>query len=146
MVHIENSLIINKPLPEVFRLSSDFERYPQFLPSVKEVQILERSGDKMTIQRTGVSSGGKELGWKSEVETKENEWIRARQLEGPIPGMLVEWKFSEVPEGTQVVISHDFNYRKIPLIGNLIGRTIVARIVGRMADDTLAAIKKEAEG
>lgn len=145
MTYIENSLIIHKQLAEVFKVSADFEQYPQFLPSVKKVQILERDGNKMIIKRTGVAGSKKEVSWKSEVEVKENEWIKATQLEGPIPGMKVEWKFNDVSDGTRIIISHDFKYNKIPFIGELIGRTIVAKIVGQMADNTLAAIKKKLE-
>lgn len=144
MVHVKNSILIEKDLAEVFKVAADFESYPEFIPTYKSVQILERQGDELLIERVGLA-GGREVKWRSRVVIKENKSIKAVQLEGPLAGMEIEWSFEEAAQGTLVLLTHNFEYRKIPLIGSLIGRLIVKRIVSRMADDTLKAIKKRVE-
>ena len=123
-------------------MSSDFEAWPQFIPTYKEVKVIERKGNKMVIERKG-SVGGRDVLWKSEAELFPSERIRSKQVIGPIPDMEIEWLFEDVEEGTRIRLIHNFLYKKPPLIGWIIGRLIVKRIVSGMAQKTLEAIKKK---
>lgn len=44
------SIVINAPLEKVFALITDYERYKDFLPEVRAVRVLDRSGGTVTVQ------------------------------------------------------------------------------------------------
>lgn len=144
MVRAEDTILIIKgDVKDVFNVSSDFEKYPEFIPTYKRVRILSKEGRKMIVERES-SSGYK---WKSRVFVdKDSRSIKAEQLEGPLKGMKIEWEFIEVEDGVKIVLTHEFEYKKVPLIGNLVGRLIVSRIVKKMAMKTLEGVKKRVEG
>lgn len=145
MIKVENTICIKAKRDRVFSVVSDFEAWPQFIPTYKEVKIIEREGNKMVIERKG-EVGGKDVLWRSEVELFPSDLIKSRQVTGPIPDMEIEWRFEEAKEETKIILTHSFEYKKIPLIGNIIGHLIVAKIVKRMAQGTLIAIKRRIEG
>lgn len=145
MIKVRNTVVINAPRDEVFSVASDFERWPEFMPSYKEVKIVERTEDKMVIERMGQVIG-KPAFWKSEVSLEPPKMIKAKQVKGPIPDMDIEWLFEELDGETKIVLVHNFEYKKIPLIGGIIGRLIAAKIVRRMAQETLEDIKRRIEG
>ncbi|MEW6606211.1 MAG: SRPBCC family protein [bacterium] len=144
MIQTKNTIIINKDIDKVFEIATDFERYPEFIPTYKKVKIIEKNADNIIIERSGMA-GGKEITWRSLVKLEKNKSITAEQLAGPIPGMKIEWLFEEVGNTTKITLIHNFEYKKIPLIGPIIGKFIVAKIVYKMADDTLKAIKNRVE-
>ncbi|MDI6703194.1 MAG: SRPBCC family protein [bacterium] len=142
MIHTEDTIVIKGNVDEVFEISSDVERYPEFIPTYKEVRILSKEGPEMIVERES-EAGYK---WRSRVFVdKDKRLIKAEQLEGPLKGMKIEWKFAEIDDGTRIVLTHDFEYKKVPLIGNLIGRLIVSRIVKKMATQTLEGVKRKVE-
>jgi len=152
MVNVENTVVINAPREEVFSLACDFESWPEFMPSYKEVKIVQRSEDRMVIERKG-EVRGKPVFWKSEVRLEPPNMIKARQVEGPIPDMEAEWFFEALNGETKIVLIHSFEHKKvpligakIPLIGEIIARLIAAKVVRRMAQETLEAIKRRVEG
>lgn len=143
MVRVENSILIQAKLEDVFQVAVDVEKYPEFIPSYKEVKILATEDNKMIVKRTGLVRG-KRVEWKSEVIVQQNKSIQAVQLEGPLRGMKINWWFEERDGATTITLTHEFEY-PIPFIGQLIGRWIVAKMISQMAQDTLAGIKKRIE-
>lgn len=145
MIRTVNSILIKADIDRVFSVAADMEKYPEFIPSYKEVKVVSREGNKMLVERIG-QVGKKMVKWKSCVMLEPNSSIYAEQIEGPIKGMQIQWLFEDTKDGVQITLTHAFEYKKIPLIGNLIGRLIVARIVKQMADETLKGIKTKVEG
>ncbi|MEK9149996.1 MAG: SRPBCC family protein [Candidatus Desantisbacteria bacterium] len=142
MIKVENTIYIKAKRDRVFSVVSDFEAWPEFIPTYKEVKVIERKGDKIVIERKG-SVGGREVLWKSEAELFPSERISSRQVIGPIPDMEIEWLFEDAGEGTRIRLIHSFSYKKPLLIGWVIGRLIVKNVVKGMAQKTLEAIKKK---
>ena len=103
MIKVENTVVIDAPQKEVFSVASDFESWPEFMPSYKEVKITEKTEDRMVIERMG-EVRGKPVFWKSEVRLEPPNMIKARQIKGPIPDMDIEWLFEEVEGGTKIVL------------------------------------------
>lgn len=144
MIRTVNSILIKADLNRVFSVAADMEKYPEFIPSYKEVKVVSREGNKMIVERIG-QVGKKTVKWKSCVMLEPNKSIYAEQLEGPIKGMQIQWLFEDTRDGVKITLTHDFEYKKIPLIGSLIGKLIVAKIVKQMADETLKGIKIKVE-
>ncbi len=141
MIRTVNSILIKADINRVFSVATDMEKYPEFIPSYKEVKVVSREGNKMIVERSG-QVGKKTVKWKSCVTLTPPKSIHAEQLEGPIKGMQIQWLFEDTRDGVKITLTHDFEYKKIPLLGNLIGRLIVARIVKKMAEETLKGISK----
>jgi len=43
------TIVINAPVEKVFDVISNFERYPEFLPEVKEIRTSNRQGDTVDV-------------------------------------------------------------------------------------------------
>ncbi|MCP3105145.1 SRPBCC family protein [Myxococcus sp. K15C18031901] len=43
------TIVINAPVEKVFDVISNFERYPEFLPEVKEIRTSNRKGDTVDV-------------------------------------------------------------------------------------------------
>ncbi|MBI4778362.1 SRPBCC family protein [Candidatus Desantisbacteria bacterium] len=144
MISIRNEIIVDAAVSIVFNIAADMEKYPEFIPTYKKVRIVQQDGQRMIIERVGLV-GKKEVMWKSEVWLEAEKTISAVQLEGPLQGMMVKWQFEKRDGRTRILLVHDFEYKKIPLIGNLIAKFIIAQIVSRMADETLVGIRRRVE-
>ena len=47
MPRVESSIIINGPVDKVYECAKDIERFPEYMPDVKEVKMLERDGGRV---------------------------------------------------------------------------------------------------
>lgn len=144
MPSLEASIVIEAPARIVYELAKDQERFPEFMPDVESVTIVERHGDKV-ISR-----------WKTLVEEAPIEWteedvfddaalrVDYRLLEGDLDTFEGTWTFVDGPGCTNVnlVVEYDFG---VPTLAELIGPTLHKK-VKENAEMMLAALKREAEG
>ncbi|WP_157935375.1 type II toxin-antitoxin system RatA family toxin [Kyrpidia spormannii] len=82
------------PWHEVFDWVANFERYPEFVPDLTKVVVLER-GEDWTISRWEAKIGGTPLGWTERdvwVREKEGGRIVFEQLEGDLKRFSGHWK------------------------------------------------------
>ena len=148
MPHIENQVAINAPLEMVFALARDQESFPQFMPDVESVTVVERSedGSRMVTDWVAVASDFKlKVRW-----TEEDLWdeaactCRFTQLKGDYTAYGGLWTFAaEGPNMT--VFKSEIDYElDIPLIGPLL-KAVVARLMRDNTQKILDAIKTRAE-
>lgn len=147
MPHIETSILVNADRDRVFALARDIERYPEFVPDVKSVRIVEQSADRQVSEWVGLVQAGQvsiEMKW-----TEEDFWDEAthtcrwRQIKGDFQQYDGVWTFHETPDGTEMRMAIDYRY-DVPLIGPLI-KSLVARLMKANADAILSALKAQAE-
>jgi ribosome-associated toxin RatA of RatAB toxin-antitoxin module len=144
MPFVETTIVVNAPASDVYELAKDQERFPDFMPDVELVTVLERTGDR-TISR-----------WKTLVEEAPIEWIEEdrfddvarrvdyRLLEGDLDTFEGAWTFDERPDGLTFVclqVTYDFG---VPTLAELIGPTLHKK-VQENSEMMLAALKREAE-
>lgn len=127
----------------MYELAKDQERFPQFMPDVETVVVLERHPDRV-ISR-----------WKTLVEEAPIEWIEEdrfddanlridyRLLEGDLDKFEGGWRFSEREGMTHVKLGVDYDFG-VPTLAELIGPTLQKK-VRENSEMMLAALKKEAE-
>ena len=148
MPHIENHTEINAPLETVFALARDPESFPQFMPDVESVTLVERSADggRSVADWVAVASDFKlKVRW-----TEEDIWdeaahtCRFTQLKGDYTAYGGQWTF--IPEGPNVTrFLSEIDYElDIPLIGPLL-KAVVARLMRDNTQKILEAIKARAE-
>lgn len=138
---------VEAPRSVVYALAEDIERFPEFMPDVQEVSILEKHEDGTQVSRwVGViKEFHRTITW-----TEEDYWDAAkftctfRQLEGDFHLYQGTWTFAEKDNGTtEINLEVEYEYN-VPLIGNLI-KGILHRKMQENCDNMLVAIKDKAE-
>ncbi len=143
MPYVETKIAIAAPARIVYELAKDQERFPQFMPDVETVKVLERHADRV-ISR-----------WKTLVEEAPIEWteedrfddaalrIDYHLLEGDLDTFEGAWTFAELDGVTHVVLGVEYDFG-VPTLAELIGPTL-HRKVQENSEMMLAALKVEAE-
>jgi len=131
-----------------FRVASELEKFPDFMPDVEEVRVLERRDDGYArvawVGHARLASIDKTVRW-----TEESWWdsesltSRFEQVEGDYKHYRGDWAFTAVPAGTRIRLTVDFDLG-LPLIGPMILR-LLDNIMQKNIDSMLSAIKNEAE-
>ena len=143
MPYVETTIAIAAPARVVYELAKDQERFPQFMPDVETVKVLERHADRV-ISR-----------WKTLVEEAPIEWteedrfddaalrIDYHLLEGDLDTFEGAWTFEERDGVTNVVLGVEYDFG-VPTLAELIGPTLHKK-VQENSEMMLAALKIEAE-
>jgi coenzyme Q-binding protein COQ10 len=143
MPYVETSIAVAAPARVVYELAKEQERFPQFMPDVESVTILERR------------PGGTISRWKTLAEEARIEWteedrfdddtlrIEYQLIEGDLDKFEGSWTFVELEGVTHVVLGVDYDFG-VPTLAELIGPTL-ERKVRENSEMMLAALKREAE-
>jgi ribosome-associated toxin RatA of RatAB toxin-antitoxin module len=137
---------VNAPLDVVYALARNIEAFPEFMPDVQEVEILEQRPDGTQKSRwVGIIKEFKRtIKWTEEDHWDDvNHTCAFAQLEGDFSAYRGAWRFQEAAVGTHVELEVEYEY-DVPLIGNLI-KALLKRKMQENCDNMLAAIKAEAE-
>lgn len=148
MPHIDNEVLVDAPLDRVYALAKDVESFPDFMPDVESLVVVERSpdGSRTVTDWVGIASDFKlKVRW-----TEEDVWddvghtCRFQQIKGDYQSYGGLWTFSDAGEGrTKFVSSLDYNL-EVPLIGPLL-KKVVARLMRDNTQKLLEAVKARAE-
>ncbi len=143
MPYVESKVVIDAPARAVYELAKDQERFPQFMPDVESVTIIERRPD-CVISR-----------WKTLVEEAPIEWteedrfddgalrIDYRLIEGDLDRFEGAWTFEHRDGRTHVSLGVDYDFG-VPTLAELIGPTLEKK-VRENSEMMLAALKRQAE-
>jgi coenzyme Q-binding protein COQ10 len=143
MPYVETTIEIKAPAKKIYDLAKDMERYPEFMPDVETVKILESKGNQ-TVTR-----------WKTLVEEAPIEWtevdifddartrIDYRLIEGDLDKFEGAWTFEERNGVTKVVLGVDYDFG-VPTLAELIG-PILQKKVEENSQMMLRALKEKCE-
>ena len=143
MPFVEVKIVIEAPARSVYALAKDLERFPEYMPDVEAVTVLERNGDRMLTR------------WKTLVEEAPIEWtevdifddaavrIDYRLIEGDLDKFEGSWTFEERDGKTFVTLGVEYDFG-VPTLAELIGPTLRKK-VQENSEMMLAALKREAE-
>ncbi len=143
MPSVNTTIVVDAPARDVYALAKDQERFPQYMPDVELVTVLERH-DGRTISK-----------WKTLVEEAPIEWIEEdlfddtklrvdyKLLEGDLDTFEGSWTFEEREGRTHVVLIVEYDFG-VPTLAELIGPTLHKK-VQENSEMMLAALKAEAE-
>lgn len=147
MPRVESSIVINAPVDKVFAIARDIEAFPEFMPDLKKVTILEKSPD-------GLHTKSEFVGYIKDFRItmkwiEEDDWDEQartcsfRLVKGDFKSYSGLWTFEPVDGGTKFSSVIDFEY-EIPLIGPII-KTLVAKLMQQNVENMLQAIKQKSE-
>ena len=143
MPYVENTILIAAPATIVYAIAKEQERFPDFMPDVESIVVVERRPDGVVTR------------WKTLVEDAPIEWteddrfdderirIDYRLIEGDLEKFEGAWTFEERDGGTLVCLGVDFDFG-VPTLAELIGPTL-ERKVRENSQMMLDALKREAE-
>ncbi len=143
MPYVECTIVVHAPARVVYELAKDQERFPEFMPDVELVTVLERHGDRIVSR------------WKTLVEEAPIEWVEEdvfddaalrvdyKLLEGDLDTFEGAWTFEERDGATFVKLGIDYDFG-VPTLAELIGPTLHKK-VRENGEMMLAALKREAE-
>ena len=147
MPRVENEITIAADVETVYRTAKEVERFPEFMPDVKSIRVLERSDDD---RRTVVEWVGLIPEFKTTVKwVEEDRWDDAAHtcdfslVRGDFKSYGGQWRFDETSEGTRFTSTVDYEY-DIPLIGPLI-KALIKKKMGENVDRLQAALKERIE-
>ncbi len=143
MPFVECSIVVRAAARDVYELAKEQERFPEFMPDVELVTVIERDGAR-TVSR-----------WKTLVEDAPIEWIEEdlfdddalrvdyRLLEGDLETFQGAWTFEQREDGTYVHLGIEYDFG-VPTLAELIGPTLHKK-VQENGDMMLVALKTEIE-
>jgi aromatase len=112
--HTENEIVIAAPLDLVWDMTNDVANWPQLFTEYASAEILRQEGEKTTFRLTmHPDENGKVWSWVSEREAdRDTLTVKARRVEtGPFAFMNIRWRYEEVPQGTRMVWTQDFQMK-----------------------------------
>lgn len=147
--------LVAAPLPVIFDLAADVERWPARLTHYRFVRMLERRDDGGGLVEMSATREFGPLPWPTwwtsmmtvarPGRTAEPA-VRFRHVRGITAGMDVEWSFDAVGGGTLVRIVHVWNGPPWPVIGDVAARAVIGPVfVHGIATRTLAGLARAAE-
>lgn len=143
MPFVEVRIEVDAPARDVYELAKEQERFPEFMPDVESVTVLERYPDRVITR------------WKTLVEDAPIEWteedrfddgattITYRLLEGDLDVFEGTWSFEERDGRTYVRLGVEYDFG-VPTLAELIGPTL-QRKVQENSEMMLRGLKGEAE-
>lgn len=144
MPYVESNIFIQGDINKIYQIAKDMERYPDFMPDVKSVKIINSSNNKTTTEWI-TSVDGTPICWTEMDEFDDQKRnIKYKLLEGDLEKFEGEWIFSEVDRGTEVTLTVDFDFG-MPTLAELLG-PILEEKVRENCTMMLTAMKKKVEG
>ena len=143
MAYVECAIDVAAPAATVYGLAKEQERFPEFMPDVETVEVVERHPGKVITR------------WKTWVEDAPIEWTEEDRfddaemridyalIEGDLDTFDGTWTFHENGGTTRVVLGVEYDFG-VPTLAELIGPTLEKK-VRENAEMMLAALKREAE-
>ncbi|HTU69676.1 MAG TPA: SRPBCC family protein [Candidatus Baltobacteraceae bacterium] len=143
MPYAESRIAIAASARAVYELAKDQERFPEFMPDVETVRVLERHPDRV-ISR-----------WKTLVEEAPIEWTEEDRfddgalridyalLEGDLDTFQGAWTFEERDGLTHVLLTVEYDFG-VPTLAELIGPTLQRKVIEN-SEMMLKALKEQAE-
>ncbi len=148
-MHTVDRIIVRAPLPRVFAVASDVERWPTFLSHYRWVRVLERGNGRCLVEMAAWRRFGAvryPTWWVSEMQIMPEHAVRYRHVRGITRGMAVEWRFTPVPTGIEVTIDHQWRGPDWPLIGRVAADWVIGPLfVHGIATRTLVGVQRRAE-
>lgn len=140
---VERTITINAPAEAIYRLIKDVERYPQFIPDVKDVKVV--SGDPQDrIARWYAIIDGVEFRWTERAMYDDAHLlVRYRLVKGDLDKFQGEWIVRSAGGRTEVTLTVDYDLG-IPSLEDVMAMVLYDKVTMN-AQHLLEGIKEEAE-
>jgi coenzyme Q-binding protein COQ10 len=139
MAGATRSITINAPLDTVFEVVADVERYPEFLPEVKKIQVTNRRGNELDAHY--VAEVVKTIKYTVHLKEERPNRISWTFVEGELmKDNRGHWDLQDLGNGQTKA-----TYNIEVTLGPLVPKTIVNALVDTSLPRLLENFKKRAE-
>lgn len=143
MAQVTASTTIAAPLDAVYAAARAVETFPEFMPDLESVEILERFNGNTVSRWVGLVQGRK-IRWVEEDLWDDTAYrCDFRQREGDFTRYQGSWRFEPVDGGTRTTIDVDFQL-DIPLAGALLSNLLKV-LMRKNIENMLGALKGQVE-
>ena len=116
MARTDNSVVIDRPLDEVWGRMNDVASWPDLFSEYAKAEILERNDNTITFRLTthpDPEYDGQVWTWVSErTVDPETKTVKAHRIEtGPFEYMNIEWYFEPKDGGTEMRWVQEFSMK-----------------------------------
>lgn len=141
---IKEEIDVSAPASLVYSVASDTEKFPEFMPDVRSVKIIEKNGNFQKTQWEADVDGIVFKWEEEEIFYPEKMYLEYKLIKGDIDKFEGYWQVISVSEKkSKLVLYLDFDVN-IPMLSSLIMPTIKQK-VRKNAQLMLKAIKERAE-
>jgi ribosome-associated toxin RatA of RatAB toxin-antitoxin module len=146
MSTVETSVVVHAPVSVLYAVAKDNRSFPEFMPDVKSLTVVEEDGNRVVSEWVGVISAfNVKVRWTQEDTWTDEEMLcEFKQLKGDYESMDGTWKFTELTPVTSrfdSVLNYEYN---VPGLGPLVKKVVHSLVIKNM-DSVLDAIKRRAE-
>ncbi|MEN3015110.1 MAG: SRPBCC family protein [bacterium] len=141
---LKEEIEINAPASLVFQVASDTEKFPEFIPDVKSVKIIQKEGN-IQLTQWEASIDGMFFKWEEkEVFYPEKMYLEYTLVKGDVDKFEGYWQVIPISENKcKLVLQLDFDVN-IPMLSSLIMPTIRFK-VKKNVQHMLKALKERSE-
>lgn len=100
MKNLHKSVLIWYSPEEMFRLVTDVDRYPQFLPWCDQARMVSQTSDGMVAQ-IGMRMAGLHQSFTTRNTHVGHQEVHMQLVDGPFSRLSGVWRFLPVGDGTQ---------------------------------------------
>jgi ribosome-associated toxin RatA of RatAB toxin-antitoxin module len=142
MKTVQKSVLIWYSAEQMFKLVTQVDQYPQFLPWCDRASVLEHHDDGMTAE-VGISFAGIRQSFVTRNRHVLNREVHMQLVKGPFSQLQGDWSFSEVGDGSQnackVELQLRYGFNSMALAA------VVGPVFDRIAGSLVDAFVKRAE-
>jgi ribosome-associated toxin RatA of RatAB toxin-antitoxin module len=122
MRHINRSALVPFSPEAMFKLVSDVDAYPEFLPWCAAARVMNRANNLLEASLTiGYSSLNSQFTTRNEFV--EPDWMTMKLVKGPFSDLQGKWTFEQLGnDGCEVTLAMEFEFSN-PMKDLLFGAT-----------------------
>ena len=140
---IDISRHLRRPAREAFAVVEDVERFPDFMPNVNSITLLEAQGPRK-VAAWSISIDDAPLDWVQRgMYDLQGVWFQFRALEGVFDRFDGYWQVAAEEDGSRVTFELTYEIG-LPEIEEIVAPLLRERLIEN-AESMLAAIEKRVD-
>jgi ribosome-associated toxin RatA of RatAB toxin-antitoxin module len=144
-IHGSNTVEINAPIDEVYKVAADPSGAPEWQPEIKDTEVLEKDGaGNQTLMLMKVDLKVRAIDTKVRFTYDEPNGLTWTQESGPLKSVDGRWEFEDLGDGrTRATCSMDIDLGRT--MGMLVRGPLVGVLRGALIESMPDKLKKHLE-
>lgn len=136
---------VKAPPGEVWKVLTDYEKMPEFVPDLDVAKVLSRNGNKVVLQQAGVARFlflRRDIRLVVHISEEPTSSIDINLVSGDMKAYSCRWEITALPDGAGSRI--DYSGKLVPkfYVPGMLGSNLIKRDIERM----MAAVLKRIDG
>jgi ribosome-associated toxin RatA of RatAB toxin-antitoxin module len=145
MKPVQKSVLLWYSPAEMYRLVTEVERYPEFLPWCAKAQVLERADDGLTA-RLDLQFAGVRTHFSTRNTHTPDERVQVELVEGPFSHLVGDWQFKPLKRpGSDAANACKIVFEMRYAFANAALEALLAPVFGKVAESLVDRFVARAE-